>query len=183
MRHHHRPRAFALFLALVVLPGAAGAQELHTYTVGLLGGLGGSVDADPGDALDNTGFQLNLAMITDPKTHVVVRLGRLGLDSDEVFGSLRDAELTYATIGGEYRFRQVYYDSGVYLGLGGYRLEGIDGGDQDVRDTSIGLAAGVTGEFRINRWMGVLVEISGHWVDFDEAQIFAMGHGGLAFHF
>jgi hypothetical protein len=29
----------------------------------------------------------------------------------------------------------------------------------------------------------VVVEISGHAVDFDEAQIFGMAHGGLAFHF
>ena len=182
MRLHHRLFTFAL-LALILLPGSAGAQELYTYSVGVLGGLGGSLDVDRGDSLDNTGFQLNLDMVTDPRTHVGIRLGRLGLDSDEFFGSLRDAELSYVTVGGEYRFRQVYYDSGLYLGLGGYRLEGTGAENRDAKNTSIGLAVGITGEFTINRRMGVLVEISGHWVDFDEAQIFAMAHGGLAFHF
>ncbi|HEX7181596.1 MAG TPA: outer membrane beta-barrel protein [Thermoanaerobaculia bacterium] len=182
---HHRYRLLgklALCLGLLLLPGAASAQELYTYTVGVLGGIGGSVDVDRGDDLSNTGLQVNLGMVTERRTHVIVRLGQLNLDQSEFFGSLRDADLTYATIGGEYRFRQSYYDSGVYLGLGGYRLEGSRS-DEDVTDTSIGLTIGVTGEFEINNWLGVLVEISGHAVDFDEAQIFGMAHGGLALHF
>ena len=181
--HHHRLLGLALTCAMLLLPGAASAQELYNYTIGALGGIGGSVDVDRGDDLGNTGYQLNLTMITEPRTHVGFRLGKLGLDSEEFFGSLRDAELSYVTIAGEYRFRQSYYESGVYLGLGGYRLEGIGADDEDTSDTSIGLAVGVTGEFKVNRWLGVLVEISGHWADFDEAQIFAMAHGGLAVHF
>ena len=186
--HHHRLLGLALACAaltcaMLLLPGAASAQELYNYTVGALGGIGGSLDAEPGDDLGNTGFQLNLTMITDPRTHVGFRIGKLGLDNDEFFGSLRDAELTYATIAGEYRFRQSYYESGFYLGLGGYRLEGIAADDEDTRDTSFGVAIGVTGEFKINRWCGVLIELSGHWADFEEAQVFGMAHGGLAVHF
>ena len=111
------------------------------------------------------------------------RLGQLGLDRDEFFGSLRDADLTYVTVGGEYRFNEGWYDSGVYFALGGYRLEGtaLDGGES--RDSSLGLAVGITGELKVNRWLGVLLELSGHYVDFDEAQVFGMGHGGIAIHF
>jgi hypothetical protein len=186
LTQHHRllgrgvlPAALVLSL---LLPGAARAQELYTFTAGLLGGIGGSLDAEPGDDLGNTGFQLNLAMVTEPRTHLGLRLGKLGLDGEDLFGSLTDAELSYATIAGEYRFPQIYYDSGVYLGLGGYRLEGNRFG-RDETDTSIGLAVGVTGEFRVTRWLSVLIELSGHYADFDEAQFFAMGHGGLAVHF
>lgn len=172
-----------LLAGLLVLPGAARAQDRYTFSVAGLGGIGGSIDAEPGGDLSNTGYQLNLAMVTDPRTHVGVRIGQLGLDGDEFFGSLSDADLTYVTVGGEYRFNEVWYDSGLYFALGGYRLEGTAFNGEDSRDTSLGLAVGVTGEFKVNRWLGVLVELSGHYVDFDESQLFAMGHGGLAVHF
>ncbi len=172
----------ALLAALLFLPGAARAQELYTFTAGLLGGVGGSLDADPGGDLGNTGFQVNLTMVTEPRTHVGFRLGRLGLDSEDFFGSLSDAEMSYATISGEYRFPQGYYESGIYLGLGAYRLEGSRGG-RDEEETAPGLALGVNGEFRVTNWLGVLIELSGHYADFDEAQVFGMGHAGVAIHF
>jgi hypothetical protein len=182
-RHQRVLGGIALLAGLLLLPGAARAQEQYTFSAAGLGSIGGSLDAEPGDDLGNTGYQLNLAMVTDSRTHVGVRLGQLGLDGEEFFGSLSDADLTYVTVGGEYRFSETWYDSGVYFALGGYRLEGtaLDGGES--RDNSLGLAVGVTGEFKVNRWLGVLLELSGHYVDFDEAQIFAMGHGGFAVHF
>ena len=180
-----RPLAAAAVLALALALGGApaAAQEPYTFTVGALGGLGGSLDAEPGDSIDNSGVQVNLGMVTQAATHVVVRLGRLDLDSDTVFEDLTGAELTYATIGGEYRFRHSFYDSGLYAALGAYRLEGttvLVGDDAD--ETAVGLGVGVTGEFPITRWLGVQVELSGHYVDFDRAQLFAMGHAGLVVH-
>jgi hypothetical protein len=174
----------ALALAILVVPAAVGAQEQYTFTVGLLGGLGGSLDAEVGDSLENTGYQLNATMVTESRTHVGLRAGRLGLDDQGLFGALSSAELTYATLGGEYRFRQSYNESGFYLGIGGYRLEGVDALGKDSDKTSLGLAVGVTGEFPIRRWIGLLFELSGHYViDFDEAQFFALGQGGVAIHF
>jgi hypothetical protein len=176
--------AAALLVAAALLaPGAAGAQETYTFTVGALGGLGGSLDADPGDELDNTGFQLDLGMVIQPANHLVLRLGSLDLDSAERFEDLTAAELTYATIGGEYRYRHSYYDSGIYLALGGYRLEGDDAAGRAEDETAIGLALGVTGEFPITRWLGFKVELSGHYADFDRASLFAMGHAGVVVHF
>ena len=87
------------------------------------------------------------------------------------------------TIGGEYRFPESYYESGVYIGLGGYRLEGEDAGGRSREDTSIGAVIGFTGEFRVNRVMSILVELSGHYADLEEAQAFGMAHAGLSFHF
>ncbi len=182
MIQHHCLRRLTLLAALLLLPGAARAQEMYTFTAGLLGGIGGSLDAEPGDDLGNTGFQLNLTMVTEPRTHVGFRLGQLSLDGEERFGSLTEAELSYVTVAGEYRFPQSYYESGLYIGLGGYRLEGSRG-SQDEQDTAIGLNLGVTGEFRVTQWLGVLIELSGHYADLDEAQFFALGHAGLAIHF
>lgn len=177
-------RAAAAGLLLAALaPAAAQAQETYTFTVGAFGGLGGSIDAEPGDELDNTGFQLNLGMVLQPQNHLVLRLGTLDLDSGERFEDLTGASLTYATIGGEYKYRHSYYDSGVYLALGGYRLEGDDLAGREQDDTAIGLALGVTGEFPVTRWLGVQIELSGHYADFDRANLFAMGHAGLVVHF
>ena len=39
------------------------------------------------------------------------------------------------------------------------------------------------GEFTVTQWLGVLVELSGHYADLDEAQFFGMGHAGLSIHF
>jgi hypothetical protein len=182
-RYRRALGGIALLAGLLLLPGAARAQEHYNFTVAALGSIGGSLDAEPGDDLSNTGYQLNFAMVTDPRTHVGVRLGQLGLDGDDFFGTLRDADLTYVTVGGEYRFNEDWYESGIYFALGGYRLEGTELDGEDSRDTSFGLAAGVTGEFKVNQWLGVLLELSGHYVDFDEAQLFAMGQGGVAVHF
>lgn len=182
VREHHLLGRLVLILTLLLVSGAAGAQELYNFTAGVLGGIGGSMDVEPGDGFDNTGVQVNLTMITEPRTHVGFRIGRLGLDEQELFGSLSDAELTYITLAGEYRFQESFYESGVYLGLGGYRLEGVRF-EEDERDTSLGVVLGLNGEFKVSRWLGLMVELSGHYVDFDEAQIFGMVHGGLAVHF
>jgi len=182
-QHHRLLGSLLLIGGLLLLPGAAGAQELYTYSVGLLGGIGGSFDANPGGSLTNQSFQLNLGMVTEPHTQVILRAGKLALDKDNLFGSLSNANLDYLTIGGEYRARQAFWDSGLYLALGGYRLYGEQASGRDRRETSVGLAVGATGELPITRHFAVLAEISGHYIHFREAQFFGMGHAGFAFHF
>jgi hypothetical protein len=180
-----RAASLAAAVTLVLVPLAASAQEGYTFTVAALGGVGGSVDAEPGDELGNTGLQLNFALVTDPKTHLGLRLGRLDLDSEEGFGRLAGAELDYATIAGEYRHTHSFYESGVYIGLGAYRLTGDLAGApaSEEEDTAVGGVLGLTGDFAVTQRLSVLVEISGHWADLDEAQVFGMGHIGLAVHF
>ncbi len=183
-RHHRLLGRLLLIGGILVLPAAAGAQELYTYTVGVLGGIGGSIDADPGGSFTNKSFQLNLGMVTEPHTHLIVRAGKLSLDQDSLFGQLRDANLDYVTIGGEYRARQAVWESGLYLALGGYRLNGIQATTgRDRTETSVGLALGATGELPINRHLGVLAEVSGHYIHFRDEQFFTMAHIGFALHF
>ncbi len=182
-RAHRLLRGLAPLLLLLALPGAARAQELYSISAALLGGIGGSPDAEVGDGLGNTGYQLNLEILTERRTLVGLRAGQLALDEDERFGNFGDADLTYVTLGGEYRFRESYYDSGLFLALGGYRVAGTDFAGRDDEETSLGLSIGATGEFRLNRHLGVLIELSGHVVDLDSAQFFGMAHGGLIVHF
>jgi hypothetical protein len=183
IRNHRLPGRLLLVVSLLLLPAAAGAQELYNYTVGVLGGIGGSLDASPGNNLTNSNFQLNLGIVTEPSTHVVLRTGRLSLDKDQFFGSLSRADLEYVTIGGEYRYHEPFYESGVYVALGGYRLEGTSAAGHGDSQASWGLSVGFTGELPIRRWLGIQAELSGHYVDLKDAQFFAMAQAGVVFHF
>jgi hypothetical protein len=167
----------AITLLLSAAPGVA--VEPYLVSVGVLGGLGGPLDADqPDPGVDHQALQLDVGVLTEPRTLVVLRLGRL--EMDEPLGALVEPELEYATISGEYRLFDGWYDSGIFLGLGGYRL-GADGVDEE---TAVGLTVGVTGDFEVNRWLSVVAELSGHWADLDAgSQFFGLGHAGLAVRF
>lgn len=170
--------------AALAVAAPAAAQELYTFTVGAFGGVGGSLDADVGDGLDGTGFQLGASMVTEPRTRIALRAGQLSLADGERFESLTDADLEYVTLAGEYRFFESWYAPWAYIGLGGYRLGGDDlFGGGEAEDTAVGLAIGLTGEFTLTRRLDLVGEVSGHYVDFEETNVFAMGHVGLAFHF
>lgn len=169
--------------SLLSLPAAAGAQELYNYTVGVLGGIGGSFDASPGNSLTNSNLQLNLGIVTEPGTHVVLRTGRLSLDKDKFFGSLNGADMKYLTVGGEYRYHESVYESGIYAALGAYRLQGTSSAGRKDSEDTWGASVGFTGELPIKRWLGIQAELSGHYVNFKEAQFFAMAQAGVVFHF
>jgi hypothetical protein len=175
--------ALSTVIALATAP-AARAQELYTFTVSAIAGIGGSIDADPGDGFEDGAFQLGASMVTEPRTRVAVRAGRMGLGGGEEFASLTDADLSYLTVAGEYHFPEGSYSPWVYIGLGGYRLEGEDrAGGGAAEETALGANLGLVGEFTITRRVDLLVEVSGHWADFDDQQAFATGQAGLAFHF
>ena len=183
-----RAAAVALVIGLLAVCGAAPARavEPYVFSVGLLGGIGGPLDADdpdPGTSQRSLEFQANL--VTEPRTLLALRLGRIEFDDADQLGAFHAPELEYATISGEYRFYKNWYDSGVFLGLGGYRLSGNarDFGGQSREETAVGLTAGVTGEFEITQHFGLLGEISGHYVDLDENNVFATAMGGISVRF
>jgi len=175
----------ALGLGWAVLGGAQPAHAIEPYlvSVGLLGGIGGPLDAnapDPGFA--NRSLQAQIGLLTAPSTLVQLRLGRIDFGNGDRLGDLSAPTLSYATVAGEYRFPRGYYDSGMFLGLGAYRLEG-DRADGSHSQTSIGATLGVTGEVEINKWMGILAEVAGHYTQLDEANFFGTAQVGLAVHF
>jgi hypothetical protein len=174
----------ALLTLLLTWPGAASAQVLSNYSVSLLGGIGGAFDVEPDPGLTNTSVQLGFSLALDRSSLFTARLGQLDLGDPEGFGGLAGADLTYITLGGEYRLQRPLYDSGLYLGLGGYRLEGtrFATGESD-EDTALGIVFGVTADFPITRHFSILSELSGHYADLEEAQFFGILHVGVAFHF
>lgn len=173
-----------LFLCLLAPALPAAAQDRYTYTVGVLGGVGGSLDSDDFNEAEGSSFQLNLGMVTNARTHVVVRFGRVDLDTDGGFEGLDNAELEYTNIAGEYKFDQGYYDFGMYLGLGAYKLKGdprpgaVDG------ETALGGVFGIDGDFDITRHISFVAEGAAHYGFFDEySKLFLTAGAGIAIHF
>lgn len=169
---------------LVAVPAQAADPDL--FSIGLLGGAGGPLDADPPDpGLSHRSLEFQLGIVTEPRTLLQVRLGRIDFDSADQLGDFFDPQLEYATISGEYRFYRNWYDSGIFLGIGGYRLSGLAGGPTgaDDDDTALGVTGGVTGEFELTRRFALLGQLSAHYVDFDESPLFASGLAGVAVKF
>jgi hypothetical protein len=178
--------ALLAVLAALALPGAAAAQNLYNWTVGVMGGAGGSPDVKPGSRnYGNFSWQVEGLALTEQHTFLGLRLGHLALgDKSTLFGSRVGADLSYVTLAGQYNYIESYYESGVYLGLGAYRLGGKDAATgASASKTVAGGVFGLTGDFRASRRMSVLVELSAHYIDIRNAHVFAMAHGGLAFHF
>jgi len=173
----------ALTVAILFVPAALFAQgEPYTYSVDLLGSIGGSPDLQ-GNRFGNAGFEAGFSMVTQPETLLGVRVGHLGLGGSKGFDGLSSAGLDYLTVGGEYRFAESYFDSGLFLGLGAYRLSGTLASGRSDNQTQLGLTLGSTGDFPINRSLSILVQISAHYANFHQTQFFAMAQGGVAYHF
>ena len=179
-------RSNLVLSVLVALAAAAGplrAQDSTTFVVGLLGGIGGALEGAPDRSYDQRAVQAEVGMLTNDRTYTMVRAGRLSFDRDLEVGRLFDAELEYVTVAGEYRFRQPVYDFGIYLGLGGYRLSGIEPVRGNVEETALGLSFGLTGDFDVTRRLSIVGEFAAHYVFIDRADLYGLGLAGLAVHF
>ena len=148
--------ALILLCAMMLAPSSMAAQDKYNFTAALSLGAGGPLDADePDPGLGNTSIQGTLSWITQPKTRVGVRVGQIDL-SDEALGSIFAPDLRYATVSGEYRFQESTYQSGIFLGLGVYSLDGTNDDD-----TALGLTLGFTGDFPVSDRWSVLAELVG----------------------
>lgn len=178
-------RTFAISAALllgVLVPSPGAAQDHYTYTISALGGFGGSLgDDDAG--LGNRTLGLGLSLLREDRVHIGLRLVEIEFDEGVMLGRLTDASLRYLTAGGEYRFLESYYESGLFIGVGLYDLEGFDAEAQLDSESGVGIVLGVTGEFEINRRFGFVVEFMGHLTSMEDSNVFASGHAGIAVHF
>jgi hypothetical protein len=180
MRRRFFLRLSIFALVLVAAVSAAGAQDRYPFRASAFLGLGGADSDEGGSSFDNDTFQLGFSWKSDDDILVGVRVGELSFDEGP--GGRLGSDLTYATIGGEYLFNEGYYVSGVYLGLGWYGLD-EDALPQFDSDDAVGLALGLTGDFRMTDRFSILIELSGHYTDLDDADLLGMGHVGVAFRF
>lgn len=168
-------------LLLGVLSAASLAAQEHVWSIGLSGGLSGSLDEDQA-GFSNPAFQARLAVETAPHSNLALRVGRMDFGDGEL-GRSHDATLDYLTIGGEYLFEESYYESGLYAGLGLYDLAStrFDGSPGD--ETTVGIVVGALGEFRLaDRWF-VYGEAALAYTNLELAQLFADLQLGIGFRF
>lgn len=181
------PRALSLLLLLLLALAAAplAAQgEPYSFDLGLAYGMGGSLDLDPDPGLTNSAFSAHALMVVERFTLVGVRAARIEFDDDEGFGPGQGkGELEYAALVGEYRYPKGYYDVGIYLGLGGYRVSGELEDGEVLSDTALGVAFGVTGEFKLYRWLYLVAEVNAHYAFLEEANLFGGATVGLGVRF
>ena len=187
-RMPERRSILTFLVALALFAGSSSSisaqlQENYTYTVAVLGGIGGALDADIDPGLGEPSFMIHASLVTEPRTLVGVRAGRLKIEDEEGFEEFTGADLEYVNISGEYRFSQGFYDYGVYLGIGYYQLSGElrVGGDHDESD--LGGVVGFTGDFDVTRHISIVGDFAVHYVWVDAASIYGMANIGVAFHF
>lgn len=169
---------FALFLV-------APSLWAEGFNVSFSRAIGGPLNADdPDPGVVNLGYQLGFSFNTAPRTAVAFRLGQVDFEG-ELFGRFAEPDLTYLTLAGEYTLSGGFYESGVYIGLGGYRLEGDTTGGLSDEESAFGLVVGTTGKFPIYRRLSSEIELSGHYAALGNgsAQIFVFLTVGFGFDF
>ncbi len=170
-----------LLLAMLAHPAAAVAQDLYTFSVSLLGGVGGSLAGDGGD-FGNSTFQLGFSAMADRRTHFSVRAGQLDFGSEEL-ETLTDASLSYVALTGEYRATEGFYESALFLGIGVYNLDARRIGGGSVDDTSFGAMVGVLGDFEITRKWVARLEGAVHYADVEKLELHVTAQAGVAYRF
>ena len=194
-QHRSLGPSILIALALSCLAGSSSAQTPSRYTAGVTFGFGSPTGSGPsGSTIDDVylvndsfefGYQLMFGMEVRRGTLFAVRFGQVDVEiaspaALSVFGGPIGSDLSYLTLTGEYRMPAGSYQSGFFMGLGYYSVDGKNVFDDD---DGLGLTLGVDGDIRINDRWSILVEFSGHYADLEYAQFFIMAHAGLAFHF
>jgi hypothetical protein len=169
------------FAALIALCSTTVSGQERIFSLGLSGGITGSIDEDS-SGFSNTTFQLRFTVDTDRHQNVAIRAGRMDFDG-EVLGPAVNSTIDYVTVGGEYLFTEAGHESGFLLGLGYYALSGdaLDGSDAD--EGALGLVIGAIGEFDMTERWFVSVDVLVHYAALDSAQIFASGLVGVGYRF
>lgn len=176
-------RSCAVVLVVLGLgTAAAGAQETYSFTAFVSGGAAGAFDVEESSDFGQEALQAGFGMYTDSRTLVVVRAGRLAIADGLAGSGLVDAELDYANVAGEYRFRQPAYDFGIFLGLGSYRLA-ANGANGNRRQNELGAVLGFNGDFDLTRRLSFVAEVDLHYVPFEETRLYGAALVGIAVHF
>jgi hypothetical protein len=165
--------------------GSSPAVFAEGFNVSFSRVIGGPLDADdPDPGFGNLGYQAGFSFATAPRTRVALRVAELQFEG-ELYGQFVEPELTFATLTGEYSLDAGFYESSVFLGLGGYRLEGNTIGGLSDEESTLGLVVGTAGEFPIYRRLSTIIELSGHYIDLNStgAQLYAFLTVGFGFDF
>ncbi len=163
------------------------AQPSTNTSIAVLGGVGGSPDSE-----SYTGSHLQALVSFEWKRNTAAqfRVGSLEIDLPTSFDTIfQPADMTYVSVATEYRTSADYYESGFIIGFGYYNLQSdllVVPGQAvffETDEDSFGLHIGSSGDFSLTQRWSVLVEVMGHYADFDAEQLFLTAQAGIRFRF
>ena len=96
--------------------------------------------------------------------------------------------INYGTLGVAYEFLEENFKSGIFAGIGGYRIEPEATEPalrsfQDVRETVLGWHVGVDGSFQVASHLSILGRFTIHKIKSAEGQTLLTAHVGLGYRF
>lgn len=185
-----------LLVALIVLSALPAVAQTNEFGV-LIGGSRRFVDdaeqepgvefADSTFSFSNNSFDIFWAVQIEPDTYLKFKAGRIendiavayelpGADGEpDTYRRDTRGEVQHLTTSVEYRFSEPWGSTGLFGGLGFYRLSPED----DDSETSFGFNGGVSADFPLSRRYGVILEATYHWVGGELQQRFLTGSAGL----
>lgn len=170
-----------LMASSAALSAQAEPEELRIHRVGFTLGLATSFGNDGGsESFDNLNYELNYRFLVERDTLVGIRAGQMNFDNG--VGARSQGDISYVTVAGEYLINEGYYESGLFLGLGFYGINGDPATAQDSAN-AVGLTAGVTGDFKVAPAAAVLVQLVVHWTGLSDVDFIASLSAGMSFHF
>lgn len=160
----HALRVIAVVLVAVSFsPGEAEAQNT-TFT--LVGGSNEPVNDELGIDADFDVFELAYARRIEDSTWFEVRIGESDLSGERYDEGLEpevDTEVRYVLALVEYEFDEIFGSTSLFAGPGAYDIDGVGRSDED-----FGFALGVGIDLPVARRLGVVAELTYHWISFDE---------------
>jgi hypothetical protein len=139
-------------------------------------------------SFSNTTFDMYWAFAIEPETFIKIKGGRIEgpvavayevPGDDDLFRRDVDGEVQHVEMNVEYRFTEPFGTTGLFAGLGFYRVS-ADGEDAD---TNYGFNAGVNADFPLSPRYGIVLEGTYHWSKAAFQQRFMTFGGGLRVRF
>ncbi|HET7712344.1 MAG TPA: hypothetical protein VFL80_10485 [Thermoanaerobaculia bacterium] len=162
----------AVFLLMFLTVLAASAAQAQDAEFGILFGGSKAVGTSGDFSLSNSVRELYYAAPLDPITRFKIKAGRISapaLITVEEAGQpprlveIEDAEVEHIDGIIEYRFDEPFGSAGLFVGAGLYRQKAEVSGQDEESRSNWGYSGGVTGDFPLNRRLGVVFDGTYHW--------------------
>lgn len=189
-----------LLFAVAVLALAAAPALAQDWGVGASVGLVNDVEHrirldgfDPRDATAWVDFQLeDRVLLRGTMGSMKVRGSKAGESADVGGNPITLPDLNerihYINVGASYQFWEGDYTSGIFAGIGGYRIDpdSVDHnleGFRDPKETVFGFHAGLDGDLRVFSRLSIVGRITFHKIFSDTNRSLLTANAGAAFRF
>ncbi len=152
-------------------------SSAYPFTASLhLGGFASTVLEKP-RATENFFLQGKFQFNLDSSREVAVRIGRISFDKNDLFSSISDPTVTFATVVGGYSFPIDTYESTVFLGGGVYSVKG------DRKKDTGGITLGFGSLFPITQRIDIEFELALHYLFLNPQELLATASVGVGLDF